>query len=396
MTAFAITDIPPSYHHHRHEQHEPSVPPKRGLPDKVLIGYATSCDEKVTQAVRNGVNVVIWSFIEIHSTTSSNLHDGDDVGDSGEEDKEEDTVILKWNSLDATRIRRHIHDLDEEGYSDTIHLVSFGGWNGPHLDTRISCERWFKTWRGMADDIGFHGIDWDLEGHDDIHSPTNHFSVDCLNRMGCISRMAKEEGYIIGIAPPQSYLDTKNTKFSRSVTLMDKDRTWHDDFHYFGSNVYAYLLAKYGEYIDLISIQFYESYSRAAMTIYGPQKMNAASYFEMYVHDLASKNFSTFIEFENDPTIGLYNQWVSIPSSKLVFGFANGWALDTDDKALFVSSKDIEIAYQNLKQHGLDPRGFMFWVIGEEGKNGVQYAPSLGRILNTPPEKTSTTTASEL
>lgn len=368
MKAFVIQDI------RSPELHLPM--PQRPLPPKVVIGYATSCDEKVAQAVRNGVNVVIWSFMEIHSAVNPNVKTNTD---------EEEPLVLtvKWNSLDPTRIRKLIHDLDEEGYSDTIHLVSFGGWNGPHLDTRISCERWFDMWMGVAKDVGFHGIDWDLEGHDDKQSPTNTFSLECLDMMGCISRMAKERGYLIGVAPPQSYLDTHNSKFSRSVVLVDEDRHWHNDFHYFGSNVYAYLLAKYGDYLDLISVQFYESYSRAAMHIYGPDQMNAASYFETYVNELASKNYSIFVEFENDPAIGLSNQWVSLLSSKLVVGLANGWALETNDKALFVSSDDIEIAYENLRQHGLDPRGFMFWVIGEEGKNDIHYAPTLGRILKT-------------
>jgi beta-glucosidase len=195
--------------------------------------------------------------------------------------------------------------------------------------------------------------------------------------------MATEKGYIIGVAPPQSYLDSQNSKFSRAVNLVDNDRMWHRDFHYFGSNVYAYLLAKYGDYLDFISVQFYESYSRAAMSILGPDNRSAASYFEMYVNDLASKDFSIFIEFENDPSSGLSNQWVPIPLHKLVFGFANGWALDTEGKALFVQVNDVALAYQNLRRNELDPRGFMFWVIGEEGRNDVQYAASLNKILTT-------------
>ena len=367
MNAFAVQEV---------VSNKLSFPrPIRELPDRLLIGYATTCTENVAQAVRNGVNVVIWSFLEIRK--------------AGTMDKESWTI--NWNSLDPACIRQLIHDLDNEGYSDTIHLVSFGGWNGPHIDTEICYEKWFDIWMQAATDVGFHGIDWDLEGHDDLQSSTNTFSLDCLDFMGCISRKAKEKGYIIGVAPPQSYLDTQNSKFSRAVNLVDNDRTWHGDFHYFGSNVYAYLLAKYGDYVDFISIQFYESYSRAAMSVYGPDQMNAASYFEIYAKDLESKNFSIFVEFENDPSSGLSNQWVPLPQSKLIFGFANGWALDTNDKALFVTSGDVEMAYQKLREDHLEPRGFMFWVIGEEGKNGVQYASSLSRILETRRSTTSVT-----
>lgn len=343
--------------------------PRRELPPKLLIGYATDCGKKVAHAVRDGVNVIIWSFLEIEH-----------VGNIASDDA---SLVIKWNSLDPECIRQLISDLDNEGYSDTIHLASFGGWNGPHLDPSISYDKWFEVWMRAADDVGFHGIDWDLEGHDDLHSPTNTFSFACLDMMGCISRLAKEKGFIVGVAPPQSYLDTQNSRFSRSVNLLDLERKWHEDFHYFGSNVYAYLLAKYGDCLDIISVQFYESYSRAAMSIYGSDQMSAASYFQMYVKDLASKDFSAFVEFENDPSSKLLNQWVPIPLSKLVFGFANGWALDTNGKALFVQETDMDMAYQNLREAKLDPRGFMFWVIGEEGKNGVQYASSLNKILKT-------------
>jgi hypothetical protein len=70
--------------------------------------------------------------------------------------------------------------------------------------------------------------------------------------------------FFVSLAAPQSYLDVHGTsRFSRYVTLTDQHRQWHGEFQYFGANVYAYLLAKSGHCIDLISVQLNESYSRA-------------------------------------------------------------------------------------------------------------------------------------
>lgn len=99
------------------------------------------------------------------------------------------------------------------------------GWNGPHLDTSLTAEHWYEIWKNHVGGT-FDGIDWDLEGHDNLDSQTNTFSVECLNLMGDISRLAKEDGYIIGMAPPQSYFDLGRSSFSRSVNLTEPDRLW--------------------------------------------------------------------------------------------------------------------------------------------------------------------------
>ncbi len=352
-----------------------TLPPTvRDIPAKLLIGYATNCDDNVVKAVREGVNVVIWSFMEIHTCDYA-------VNKAAE-------TSIQWNSLDLECIRQTIDLLDSEGYDDTIHLVSFGGWNGPHLDPKLGAVEWFDVWKKATGGV-FHGIDWDLEGHDDLQSPTNTFSIDCLEKMGCISRLAKEQGYIIGMAPPQSYLDHANTRFSRAVNLSVPSRPWHSEFQYFGSNAYAYVLAKYHEYIDFVSIQFYESYSRAGMDIYGPNKMKPERYLEAYVNELVSNDCTFVIDFEDDPFVKLSNQRVPLPLSKLVLGFANSWALETGDKALFIEPEAIRKAYDRLGKDGKAPRGFMFWVIGEEGKNGISFAPSLSDILQTRMDCTS-------
>jgi chitinase len=182
------------------------------------------------------------------------------------------------------------------------------------------------------------------------------------------------------MAPPQSYMDPQSSKFSRYVNLTEPDRPWHNEFHYFGANVYSYLLSKYGDYIDFISLQFYESYSRAAMSVYH-YGIAPAAYLQFYVNDLVTTGQTYQVNFEEDPTLNYPSQRVALPLSKLVFGFANGWAAGPDEKAIFFDPKDIDTAYQSLTESGNTPRGFMYWVIGAEGKNGVYYTNALNKIL---------------
>ena len=186
VVVHAMTISRVQQHHHHHSRRPKSLPPK------LLIGYATdSSSEKVLRAVRQGCNVLIWSFLELQ-------YDDDDMK-------------LETNSLDLDEIRAIQEQLDAEGLGDTLHLSSFGGWNGPHLDitSRIidhgGPEVWYRFWKEKLGTV-FDGLDWDLEGHDDLQSPTNTFSLKCLDWMGEISRLAKQDGYIVGMAPPQSYL----------------------------------------------------------------------------------------------------------------------------------------------------------------------------------------------
>jgi len=87
------------------------------------------------------------------------------------------------------------------------------------------------------------------------------------------------------MAPPQSYLDLSSSKFSRYVNLTDDERQWHSEFSYFGANVYAYVLHKYGHWVDFVSLQFYESYSKAAQAVYY-DGIAPSNYLQRYVEDL--------------------------------------------------------------------------------------------------------------
>jgi beta-glucosidase len=339
---------------------------KRNLPAKVIIGYASNCDDKVEKAIRQGANVVIWSFMDLKPA---------DISD----------VDIK---LDFACIRNLISAMDSEGYDDTVHMISFGGWNGSHFDPFFqTAEDWYFVWKSEVGKI-FHGIDFDFEGNDNLNSPLNFFSKEMLEMMGKISKLAKQDGYIISIVPPQSYLDFQSSKFSQYVNLTDTERDWHSDFQYFGSNIYAYILAKYGEYIDLILVQFYESFSRAAMEIHH-RETPPEWYLSDYVQDLFNKKQQFLVDFENVPELGLKNQNVSLPLSKLVWGFGNGWIDRTDDKHVYFPPECIQAAYQDLVDWMMEPRGMMFWCISNEGKDGIYYAKELNNIIHTRPSQAS-------
>lgn len=190
------------------------------------------------------------------------------------------------------------------------------------------------------------------------------------------------------MAPPQSYLDFHGSgHFSRYVNLTEPDRQWHPEFHYFGANVYSYLLLKFADYIDFVSIQFYESYSKAGMSLL-QDKITPAEYLKRYIETAKDHDgsLSFVVDFSDDHEVDIMNkQTIRLPLSKLVFGFANGWADDDEsDKTLYVTPQQINAAWKALESNRKLPRGLMFWTINEEGEvsNGVSFARELSQILN--------------
>jgi chitinase len=321
----------------------------RPLPPKLLIGYASTCgDGRVERAVRSGVNVVIWSFWNVN---------------------EESPII--GSQLNLTCITQLIRCLDEDGFDDTLYLASIGGWNGGHLPEEHDAGSIYDAWKDWSNGT-FHGIDWDLEGNDILQHRNNHFSLDCLDKMGAISSLAKADGLTVSMAPPQSYFDAGSSKFSRYVNLTDPTRSWkHSEFSYYGANVYACVYAKWGDSIDFVSIQLYESYSRA---MYESRSVGVVDYLVKLI-GLTEWN----VNFSEDPLVELPDQVIVLPPHKLVIGLANGWA--DGEKSMFISPREIERAYQQLEDYS-QPRGIMFWTINLEEQYGVNMAEGLNQLLH--------------
>ena len=150
------------------------------LPEKLLIGYANwnQCDDSIVRAVEHGVNVIIWFSI--------NLAEGPAV----------------TNGPDLDCVANIAKTLREKGL-DAVHLISIGGWNSPHPCTLHSALDMFNYWHDWNCNVaakphigfpGFSGIDWDIEGNDDLQSQFNEFSPDTLDFMGEFSQLAKKAG----------------------------------------------------------------------------------------------------------------------------------------------------------------------------------------------------------
>ena len=142
---------------------------KRAIPPKVLIGYGSN-SEKIRDAVQQGgVNIVIWSFVNFR--------------------RSDDGSVAPATGLSLEEIKETINVLDNEGYDKVLHLMAVGGWNGKHLDPLVTAEEWFQAFL----DVGiFHGVDWDLEGNDNLSSIYNTFTMSTLDQMGDISRLLHE------------------------------------------------------------------------------------------------------------------------------------------------------------------------------------------------------------
>lgn len=343
---------------------------RRALPERLLIGYGSQID-KIREAVQSGVNVVIWAFADIVAVPLETC--------TPERKLFPSLSGHVTTSLNLTRVADLIEQLDSTGFDHVVHLISFGGWNGKHLEPDLSSDEWYATFCAQLGTI-FHGLDWDLEGNDDLDSRYNYFTVDCLEKMVEISEKAKKDGFIVGMAPPQSYLDVHgNSAFSRFVNTTNEKL--QPTFHYYGVNVYAYLLAKCEHSIDFVSVQFYESYSRALMTIRN-DRASPSEYIIRYVRELVCSDGLFKVDFSQDPECSMSDRRLELPLSKLVLGMANGWAKDSE-KTLFLSINEADRIWKELSATNSLPRGFMFWTIDEEGTNGITFSQSLSKIIHS-------------
>jgi Glycosyl hydrolase family 1 len=166
------------------------------IPERVLVGYGSNCDA-VRQAVHDGVNIVIWSFLDVVRVAPRMVDEANDVSSRrrAEAFSLEPRDFAVSTSLNLTAIRSLIREFYLEGYKDVLHFASVGGWNGAHLNTDISAVEWYTSFKEDVGDI-FDGIDWDLEGNDRMASPYNFFTKNCLDLMGNISRLAKDGKFL--------------------------------------------------------------------------------------------------------------------------------------------------------------------------------------------------------
>lgn len=338
------------------------TPPE--LPSQIILGYPTNneCDDKVLSAVQDGVNLVMWFAVVIAYNETSGLpviESGPDYACVGEM---------------ASQIR-------EMGLL-TIHMVSIGGWGAPHPETINTPEEVYQAlddWnRNIVanPDIGFNGFDgfdWDVEGTNDLASPNNIFSPACLELMGKVSQLAKQDGYLVSMVPGASCMDPTTSAFDRY--LNHTYAQWVSvgvDFAYHGHNPYAYLLAKYGQTqtatgpvdtFDFITIQLYETYSLADYYL-NEAKESLSSYLTTFVTTLTE---GWVVDFGSDSVLSFPSQVVKVPNSKLLIGLANGWATSVTGVVLILPS-DLAPVHQALAAAGMAPRGYAYWTIADEGE----------------------------
>jgi len=307
--------------------------PERTLP-KRLLGYATDRslrEDKVVAACRQGVNVVIWSFAHLEI-------DGD-------------TPRVR-PTFDVDAVRATQRRLEAENLS-IRHLVAFGGWNGPHPDEKLDGRAWFEVWRAWNEDHGlaFDGCDWDLEGNDDA---TQNLSPAMVSLVADFCRAAKRHGYLIALAPAESYFDAGSAEVDLRLDHQPRaawkpgENNFPATFPYAGRNAYAEILAQAGvDSVDAVSVQLYEGYSSAcyALTRGG---VSLSDYADEVAAGLSTRG------------VVVGDKIVTVPRDKLLLGFANGWA----DNEKFIRVEPAHAAHA-VKAAGL--RGAMFWVIDEEG-----------------------------
>ena len=320
------------------------------LPKKLKIGYANwrECDEKIYEAVENGLNVIIWFSVDMAAS-------------------DDNTTPIFKGGPDYECVAKMVKRFKDNNYP-VVNLISIGGWNCPHVNTKFSAKEYFQEWIKFNDKIsnkengfeGFDGIDWDIEGNDNMESSINHFTYEELDLMGEFSQLLKKEGYIISMAPPESYLDPSTSEFS--LSLLHNYPEWEEEFPnftYHGRNAYAYMIAKFSiNTFDFVSVQLYEGYSHALYK-FEREKISFGEIINELVESLTKGYLVIFDKEKDDKAV------IRIPEDKIVIGLANGWA---SDKFVFFDEKNIVEGYEYLKKQDKDVRGFMFWDIADEGK----------------------------
>jgi len=230
-----------------------------------------------------------------------------------------------------------------------------------------------------------------MEGANDPYAASNYLTREMLDLVGEMSQLAKQDGYIVSMVPPESYLDPTTSEFDGS--LLHSYPEWESSitFNYHGRNGYAYLLAKYGQTqvassievindefktvrklrsthvdtFDLISIQLYESWSHILYNVTAAPDATRQTSTDYLINWVPRVLSGWYVDFAADPSYSDFpSQHISIPATAFCIGLANGWA---EKKTILVMPEEAGAAYYALSEMGQAPRGFVFWAIDNEG-----------------------------
>ncbi len=127
---------------------------------------------KVTAALQEGVNVLIWSFISFEPKHEIDASRNADT--TSDQHVQNGRGVQIKAELDVSKYRHYRNELSRMGYDKVVHLAAFGGWNGPHLPPGYSSKELYDAFNRfnvvqdeddhMLQGTLFDGIDWDLEG----------------------------------------------------------------------------------------------------------------------------------------------------------------------------------------------------------------------------------------
>jgi len=214
--------------------------------------------------------------------------------------------------------------------------------------------------------------------------------MDTLDAMADFSIEAKSRGYVVSMAPAESYLDptievggssADESAFSLDLALPPRSWTFDrygatdDDryrvrdagFSHAGRQCYARVLSKAGiETFDWVSLQLYEAYSPFAHDLHSKQ-MDQVEALMMRVRGLVDGFVVTGLPPSSSAAGGATTEYeVRVPPSKIVLGIANGWVDGV--KFCRVDPRSVRKAYESTHaEYGRGFLGVMFWTIEEEG-----------------------------
>jgi len=300
-------------------------------------GNWNQCDDQMFRTAEAGANVLFWFAADLVAPAGGppEIATGLDLGC-------------------VANVSRTLRQLG----LPTTHVLSIGGWCARHPDTKLSGVQWFAAldaWNPRDNATGarlFDGLDWDIEGC----SMASGISLEVLDLMGEMSVAAKAAGYVVTMAPAQSYLDVQTSEFNLQLNNPPAD-PWMQDFLYAGRNTYAYLLAHFGaDTFDLVDVQFYEGWSRAHYAITN-QSVPVGEYLDTWLGTLAGGWQVDFAAASRPPAS------VAVSPERVLVGTHIVYDGIPPKFQAFTPSQ-LQAAWASLQAAGRPtPRGVMFWCV---------------------------------